>query len=57
VTPEVLHSAQDFTPFEGMRLKGWPTHTIVRGQVALEDGRVVAEPGIGQYIKRPISKL
>jgi len=27
VTPEVFHSSQDFTPFAGMRVRGWPTHT------------------------------
>ncbi|MBV9232140.1 MAG: dihydroorotase family protein, partial [Chloroflexi bacterium] len=31
VTPERLLSAQEYTPFEGMKLTGWPTHTILRG--------------------------
>ncbi len=55
VTAGALHSAQDFTPFDGMRLKGWPTHVTVRGQAALEDGKVVAKPGIGQFLRRPAS--
>jgi len=25
VTREVLRSAQDFTPFAGMRVRGWPS--------------------------------
>ncbi|MBI2165477.1 MAG: dihydroorotase family protein [Chloroflexi bacterium] len=54
VTPAALHSAQDFTPFEGLRVRGWPSHTIVRGQMALEDGQVVAQPGLGDYIRRPV---
>src|SRR5438477_11644815 len=52
VTPDALHSAQDFTPFAGMRVRGWPTHTILRGSVVFHDGRVWGRPG-GEYVKRP----
>ena len=50
---EVLHSAQDFTPFAGMRVRGWPTHTLLRGRTVFRDGSVLGEPQ-GQYVKRPI---
>jgi dihydropyrimidinase/allantoinase len=53
ISPSVLQSAQDFTPFAGMRVRGWPTHTILRGRVAYRDGRVVGGP-TGAYIRRPI---
>ncbi len=53
VTPEVLHSAQDFTPFTGMRVRGWPTHTLLRGQVVFQDGKVRGQPA-GQYLRRPV---
>ena len=53
VSPEVLHSAQDFTPFAGMRVRGWPTHTLLRGRTVFRDGVVLGEPQ-GQYVKRPI---
>ncbi len=53
VTPELLQSAQDFTPFAGMRVRGWPTHTLLRGQVVFEDGKVPGRPS-GQYLKRPV---
>lgn len=53
VSPEVLLSAQDFTPFGGMRLKGWPTQTLLRGQTVYRDGRVVGAPE-GRYIRRPV---
>jgi dihydroorotase-like cyclic amidohydrolase len=49
----VLHSAQDFTPFAGMRVRGWPTHTLLRGRTVFRDGSVLGEPQ-GQYVKRPI---
>ena len=54
VTADGLHSAQDFTPFSGMKLKGWPTCTILRGMVIYKDNKVVSEPGQGTYIKRPV---
>ncbi len=54
VTTAALHSAQDYTPFEGLRLKGWPRYTLLRGQLTFADGQVVGEPGIGHYLHRPI---
>ncbi len=54
VNPEILNSVQDFTPFEGMLVKGWPILTLIRGHVVFEKGRVVGRPGIGRFIKRPI---
>jgi dihydropyrimidinase/allantoinase len=54
VTPEVLGSAQDFTPFAGMRVRGWPTHTLLRGQPVFQDGRVRGTPQ-GRYVKRPVA--
>lgn len=53
VQPDVLLSAQDFTPFAGMRVRGWPTHTILRGRVAYREGKVVGPPG-GRYLRRPV---
>lgn len=54
VTTERLLSAQDHTPFEGFRVKGWPTHTVRGGHVQYENGRIVGKTD-GQFIKRPIA--
>jgi dihydroorotase (multifunctional complex type) len=54
VSVNTLHSAQDFTPFEGMKYKGWPVCTILRGKVIFENDKIVGKPGDGQYIKRPV---
>ncbi len=48
-----MHSAQDFSPFDGLTLKGWPKTTILRGNVIYHDGKVLEEFR-GEYIKRPI---
>jgi len=55
VTPELLQSAADYSPYEGRDVTGWPTHTIVRGEVAYEDGEIVGERGRGTHIDRPIA--
>jgi dihydropyrimidinase/allantoinase len=53
VTPEALLSAQDFTPFAGLRLRGWPTYTILGGRVVYAHGTVTAPPA-GRYLRRPV---
>ena len=54
ITTELLHSAQDYTPFEGMKLRGWNDCTVVRGKVVFENGQVVGQPGWGRYLQRPL---
>ncbi len=54
VTLERLHTAQEFSPELGMRLKGWTETTVLRGQVVFDRGRVVGQPGVGRFIKRPV---
>lgn len=55
VTPELLHSAQDFSPFEGRRFSGWPVTTILRGEVVFADGDIVGAPR-GAFVRRPIGQ-
>ncbi len=33
-----------WTPFDGMRVTGWPQATIVRGTVVMRDGEVLGAP-------------
>jgi len=54
VTLDRLFTAQDFSPEEGMRLKGWAECTILRGKVIFEKGKVVGKPGYGEYLRRPV---
>ncbi|MEP7328094.1 MAG: amidohydrolase family protein [Betaproteobacteria bacterium] len=50
-----LESFADYSPFEGMRLKGWPVMTFVRGRKVMADGKIVepkdGAPG-GRYLSR-----
>lgn len=55
VTPELLHSAQDHTPFQGVRVKGWPVRTVLRGRTVYLNGQVVGEPS-GRFLPRPAAQ-
>jgi dihydropyrimidinase len=52
VTPEYMQSFADWGLYDGWEVKGWPTMTIVRGQVVMEDGKIVSPEGYGHYIPR-----
>ena len=55
VSSDLLNSDQEYTPFDGYELKGWPVMTISRGEVVFEDGQVIGKTGRGKHIKRPVS--
>ncbi len=55
VTPELLHSAQDHTPFRGVRVRGWPVRTVLRGRTVFAGGQVAGPPQ-GRFIPRPIRR-
>ena len=50
ITNGLMQHAIDYTPYEGLEVTGWPVVTVLRGVVAMEDGRVQAEPGLGRYL-------
>lgn len=51
------YKLSDYSPYEGWEIKGWPTVTMLRGTVVVEDGKMVAKPGIGRYIPRSLGNL
>ena len=42
----------DYNVFEGQKVKGLPRYTLTRGRVAVEDGKVNAQEGWGQFVGR-----
>ena len=38
------------TSWEGLRTKGMPVRTMVRGNTVMKDGKVVAKPGSGRFV-------
>lgn len=55
LTKNILHENVDYTAYEGMKLKGYPILTLVRGKVVAKDNKFVGEAGYGKFIKRSIS--
>jgi dihydropyrimidinase len=56
-SPDYLQSAADWSPYESMELRGWPTMTILRGEVIMDDGEITIEQGYGKYIPRYPGKV
>ena len=46
------HSKTDYNLFEGAEVTGTPEIVLLRGNVLVDDGQLVAEPGTGQFVKR-----
>ena len=44
------HSISDYSLYEGWEIKGLPVRTIIRGQNVVENEKLVAEPGCGQFV-------
>ena len=55
VTHDMLHDACDYTPYEGMRVKGWPVTVLSRGRIAVQSGELKVTRGSGMFLKREIS--
>lgn len=43
-------SKAKYSPFDGWKLKGKPIKTFVNGQLAMDDGEIIAKRGVGQII-------
>jgi dihydroorotase (multifunctional complex type) len=50
VSRDMLVGSSDYSVYEGMDLI-FPHTTILRGQVLVEDGSIVAKPGVGKILK------
>jgi dihydropyrimidinase len=57
ITQALMHGGTDYTPYEGIRVKGWPVSTMVRGSFVVRDGACVGAEGAGQYVPREKSPL
>ncbi|MBY0612586.1 MAG: dihydropyrimidinase [Beijerinckiaceae bacterium] len=52
ISQSVLHHGSDYTPYEGIKVKGWPVTTIVRGRVVVRDGALEAATPHGEHVAR-----
>ncbi len=52
LSTKTLHEQVDWTPYEGLKLQGWPEMTISRGEIIVEGGQFTGKAGRGRYVKR-----
>ncbi|OCO98859.1 MULTISPECIES: dihydropyrimidinase [unclassified Ensifer] len=52
ISHELLKDGSDYTPYEGMRIIGWPVLTMVRGRTIVRDGALVGGKEHGAYLQR-----
>jgi dihydropyrimidinase len=53
VRAEDMHET-DYTPWEGHDIFAWPTTTILRGKIMVQDGKYMGARSDGRYLKRKI---
>ncbi len=49
---KILHENVDYTPYEGMKVTGFPTMTISKGEIVVEEGQFIGKRGRGNFLKR-----
>ena len=54
ISASTLNQHVDYTPFEGMTVRGWPRHVLSRGQLVVQDGQFVGEPSWGRFVHRTL---
>ena len=57
ITQSLMHGGCDYTPYEGLKVTGWPVSTMVRGTFVVRDGELTGKPGGGEYVSREKSPL
>jgi dihydropyrimidinase len=55
VTAAAIHDNVGYTPYEGMRLTGWPVTVMSRGRIIVEDGKLQAQRGSGAFLPCALS--
>lgn len=52
ITPDSLHYLNKISAFVGLRGKGLPVCTLVRGQVVAKDGKLTGQKGFGKLVRK-----
>src|SRR3989440_11842039 len=55
IRKEDLHET-DYTPWEGHEVAAWPSMTVLRGKIMVENGALLASPSDGQFLPRKIGE-
>ena len=54
IRSQQLHHNVDYTPYEGLEIEGWPVTVLSRGEVVIENEKLLAMAGRGEFL--PCSK-
>ena len=58
LTNDILHHGADYTPYEGLDIRGWPVRVLLRGRTIVNDGQPAgSEAPAGTYLPRGKSAL
>lgn len=52
LTASGLHDQVGYTPYEGLKVTGWPRTVVSAGRVIVDEGKFDAAPGSGRFIAR-----
>ena len=52
ISPATLHETAGWTPYDGLTVRGWPSVTISRGKVIVQNGEWHGEQGRGRFVAR-----
>ena len=55
ISAGMLHDNVGYTPYEGRRLRGWPVTVLSRGRIVVENGKLAAQRGSGQFLPCALS--
>lgn len=55
ITNALLHHEVDYTPYEGLVVRGWPEMTLSRGEIIVDGGELRVRPGRGRFLEQEVS--
>lgn len=57
ISQQDLHHGADYTPYEGLRVRGWPVRVLLAGKTAAQSGEMSSIEPLGTYLTRNRSEL
>ncbi|MGO1164734.1 dihydropyrimidinase [Brucella sp. C7-11G] len=57
ITNSLLEHGSDYTPYEGLEVRGWPVRLLLRGKSVVENGMITRQSRGGKYLCRQRSSF
>ena len=48
---DILHDEMDYTPYEGVKVTGWPVVTLLRGETICREFEFFGAEGAGRFLR------